>query len=149
MTKQRVEYFMNSWRWTKQEEKKFSKFIVGSCVHVCCGLSKVGEYRIDISPYGNIRGSAYKLPFKDKCIDTVISDPPWNLAFIPKYWQEIERIAKKRIIVICLSQFNYHGWDIYHQEIIKRAQGFQLKILTVYIQPNQDITTFGENSNNG
>jgi len=134
-----VEEYCNSWRWSHHEECIVHKYIVGTSLHVCSGHSKVGDYQLDLTETADIKGSVLNLPIKDKSFDTIISDPPWNISFIPRFWQELERIAKKRIIVICLSQFQYHGWDIIKEEIIRRNTGLQLKVMTVYEQPNQTL----------
>ena len=134
-----VEKYTNAWRWNKHEECIVSKHIIGSSIHICSGQSKIGDIRVDLTEQADIKADVLKLPFKDKSIDTVICDPPWNIAFIMKFWQELERIAKKRIIVICLSRFSYHGWDLTYEEIIHRPQGVQLKVMSVYSQNNQTL----------
>ena len=146
MTGQKVENYSNAWKWSKHEEFLVYKHIIGSSIHVCSGRSKVGDIQIDLTEKADIKADVLHLPIKNKSVDTVIADPPWNISFIPRFWKELERVARKRIIVICLSQFGYHGWKILYEKIIKRGQGFQLKVLTVYEQPNQTITTFEEKS---
>jgi len=98
-----VEQFCNNWRWTRKQEFLFSKYLVGFTLHVCCGRSLLGDVRLDLNEKADIKACAFHLPFRDKTFDTVLADPPWNLAFIPAFWRELERVTK--------------NWRSYHDSI--------------------------------
>ena len=143
--KQVVESFVNTWRWDKHEENLVHKWIRGDSIHICCGMSHVGDIRFDIEPTvkPDILGDILHNDIPSNYKDTVISDPPWNLGFVPRYWKELKRIAKKRIIVIALAQMmEGRDWHKIHEEIIKRQNGFQVKVLTVYDRQSHNITSF-------
>lgn len=138
-----VEEYCNSWRWSFHEENLVHKYITGSSIHICAGHSKVGDYQLDLTEHAHIKGSALNIPLKTKSFDTVISDPPWNLGFVPRYWKELKRIAKKRIIIIALAQMHEgRDWHKAHEEVISRQNGFQIKVLTVYDRQSHDIDSF-------
>lgn len=143
--KQVVESFVNSWRWNHHEECLVRKWILGSSIHICCGMSKVGDIRFDIesSVKPDILGDILHNDLQSNFKDSVISDPPWNLGFTPRYWKELKRIAKKRIIVISLSQMmEGRDWHKTHEEVIKRQNGFQVKVLTVYDRQSHNLESF-------
>jgi len=140
-----VEEYCNSWRWSKHEEFLVSKWIVGSSLHVCCGISRLGDKRFDISEKvkPDILGDILNNTLPNDFADTVISDPAWNLGFIPKYWKELKRIAKKRIVVIALAQMHEgRDWHKIHEEVISRENGFQVKVLTVYERQSNNIMQY-------
>ena|SRR3990167_10820461 len=141
--KQVVEEFVNQWKWSRHEEWLVSKWIIGQSIHVCSGSSKLGDIQLDLTEYAHIRGDALHLPLKDKSIDTVISDPPWNIGFIGRYWKELKRVAKKRVIFMGLSKMR-DGKDLHliHSEVVGREYGFQIKALLVYDRKSQNITNY-------
>lgn len=128
-----IKPFMDEWRWSKQEEKIVHDKCIGSVLHVCCGKSKLGDVRIDLFEKSDIKADAFHLPIKDRAFDTVVCDPPWNLGFNMKFWREIRRVAKKRILYIGLSSIDPgRGWSQPIFRVIERMWGFQLKVLCLY-----------------
>jgi len=128
-----VEEYQNTWRWHPKEEKLVHDRCIGSVLHVCNGQSQLGDVKLDLFTKCDIQASALALPFKNMSFDTVVSDPPWNLAFIPKYWKELKRVARKRVIVISLSAMKPgKGWSKPKYEVLANRQGFQLKVMTTY-----------------
>lgn len=137
-----VEEYCNTWRWSKSDELKVGTWMKGTTLHVCCGLSQIGDVRVDLTTKSDIKASVLKLPFKSHSFDTVIADPPWNLGFVSEFWNELKRVAKERIITICLSMMNpTRVWYLKHQEVINHGV-FQCKILTVYEKSGQDLENF-------
>ena len=96
------------WCWDKSEEDFYSSLCIGRTLHVCCGKSKLGDVRVDVKPKDEgVRFMDYhNLEFKDLSFDTALCDPPWGKrggeGFDKglKWLHELERVAKKRIIVI-------------------------------------------------
>lgn len=74
--------FKKSWAWPYSVELFIKKFIKGKSLHVCCGSSDLGDVKIDayVERKGVTKGDMFNLPFKEE-FDTVICDPPWELAY--------------------------------------------------------------------
>jgi hypothetical protein len=88
--------------WPKSIEEYLETLLLGKSLHVCCGLSKLGDIRLDLDPNvkPDIIADAAKLPLEDDSFDTVLCDPPYNGKF---QWNhdmlsELSRVASKRII---------------------------------------------------
>ena len=77
--------------------------MIGEALNVCCGMSKVGQVRLDITQH-SMRTEAGDL-FKAKervgsrSFDTVICDPPYSYFSKFKWLMELSDIARKRMIV--------------------------------------------------
>lgn len=137
-----VEEYCNNWKWSRSDELKIGTWMKGSVLHICSGSSQIGDIKLDLVTRADIKADCLHLPFKSQCIDTVIADPPWNLGFVSEFWNEMKRIAKQRIITICLSMMNpTRVWVLKHQEVINHGV-FQCKILTVYEKSGQDLESF-------
>jgi hypothetical protein len=90
--------------WPAQVERKIESLLVGRSLHICCGLSLLGDVRLDLNPDVSPDfvhdASNMKDLFEDDSFDTVFADPPYNGKF---QWNhdllsELSRIASKRII---------------------------------------------------
>jgi len=82
------------WIWSAEEAQFYKAFISGTCLHVCCGSSEIGDVRVDIEPrpyfvatgqhkmFPNVDVVCdYRyLPFADRSFDTALCDPPWGKA---------------------------------------------------------------------
>jgi len=73
--------FRKAWSWPQEVENKIRELCEGSVLHVCCGESKIGDVRIDLEKEADIRASMYFLPIRPESFDTVLCDPPWELAY--------------------------------------------------------------------
>lgn len=101
--------------WPHQVEEHVKGLLRGNSLHVCCGLSKLGNIRLDNDPAvgPDILGDAAKLPFKDDAFDTVLCDPPYNYKY---QWNhdmlsEIVRVASQRVIFQhWFVPVNNQGW---------------------------------------
>ena len=95
------------WVWPWKVTKRLKRFINGKSINVCCGISKLGDVKVDLEPQrkGIIKADMNELPFEDNSFDTVISDPPWKLNFFKRQrpFFECVRICKVggRIIYNC------------------------------------------------
>jgi hypothetical protein len=87
--------------WPKEIQSYLDALIIGSSLHVCCGLSQIGDVRFDLYADDiDVRGDANRLPFPTDSFDTVLIDPPYNGKF---QWNhdmisEVGRIANIRFI---------------------------------------------------
>ena len=79
----------------------FQKHVNGKTLHLCCGRTRLSDaINFDIEKYAgvDVRGDMFKLPFRSNIFDTVLSDPPYKLAYDRRpYWvREILRVIKKQ-----------------------------------------------------
>lgn len=94
-------YTVNKVLWPKKVGKFVESLIVGSCLHVCCGKSTIGDLRVDLfDETADVKADAAKLPIEDQQFDTVLCDPPYNgkLQWNHDLLVELARVAKRRII---------------------------------------------------
>jgi hypothetical protein len=95
-----VTQFKRTWVWSREEAELYAKHAVGSLLHVCSGLSKLGDLRVDLYLPADVKADMAHLPVRSKSFDTVIWDPPW---IHPRNYMavfELARIARKRILAI-------------------------------------------------
>ena len=94
-------YTVHKVLWPEEVERVIASEFVGYSLHVCCGLSHLGDVRLDLNqPSADVRADASKLPFVDGAFETVLCDPPYNGKF---QWNhdlltELSRVAQRRII---------------------------------------------------
>lgn len=90
--------------WSESIEEYLATLFIGKTIHVCCGLSLLGDVRLDLDPEVKpdiICDAANMREFvKDDEFETVLCDPPYNGKF---QWNhdllsELPRIASQRII---------------------------------------------------
>lgn len=95
------------WIWPQKVTENIKPMINGNSINICCGLSELGDVKIDLEPQaaGAIKGDMNNLLFKDNSFDTVISDPPWKINYFKRMrpFFECVRICKVggRIIYNC------------------------------------------------
>lgn len=73
----------SKWRWSKELEVFFRKQNHGFSLHVCSGMSDIGQIRVDVdrNSKANIIADMFHLPFRREIFDTVICDPPYRMAY--------------------------------------------------------------------
>lgn len=87
--------------WPGAVEDWISARLLGRSLHVCAGLSRLGDVRLDLYAAGvDLAADAARLPFAAESFDTVLCDPPYNGRF---QWNhdvlsELARVAARRII---------------------------------------------------
>ena len=88
--------------WSDSIQEFLETLFVGTTLHVCCGMSQIGDYRLDFDPnnHPDFICDAARLSFADNSFDTILCDPPYNGKF---QWNhdmlsELSRVASKRII---------------------------------------------------
>lgn len=95
-------YTVSKLLWPGQVEEVLQGLFVGPTLHACCGVSKLGDVRLDLDPAHDpdIVADAADMPVETDGYDTVLCDPPyngdhgWNHALLA----ELARVASKRII---------------------------------------------------
>ena len=79
--------------------------VIGRSLNVCCGMSEVGDVRVDIDANTNRtqEGDLFNLKFPPLSFDTVICDPPFEYYVTGenrfRWIQELARIARKRLMI--------------------------------------------------
>lgn len=97
-------YTVSKVLWPKSIEDFLPNLFIGKTIHVCCGLSLLGDVRVDLDP--NVKpdiicdAADMHSVVGDDQFDTVLCDPPYNGKF---QWNhnllsELSRIASERII---------------------------------------------------
>jgi hypothetical protein len=90
--------------WNDSIEDVLKEQFIGRTLHVCCGMSQLGDVRLDMDETHkpDIICDASKLQgvIGDDAFETVLCDPPYNGNF---QWnhdllKELARVASKRII---------------------------------------------------
>lgn len=108
-----------NWIHPPDVERWLGKMAIGRTLNVCCGMSKVGEVRVDIDPNTNRTqmGDLFDLGFATRSFDTVICDPPFQYFNRFKWLLKLSDIADKRIIVSSdrtnlRKTFPHPDWDL-------------------------------------
>jgi len=88
--------------WPDEVTEVIQSLLIPRSLHVCAGLSPLGDVRLDNDPNNkpDVLADANKLPFADESFESVLCDPPYNGQF---QWnhdllKELSRVASKRII---------------------------------------------------
>lgn len=89
--------------WPKSIEMFLETLLIPRTLHVCCGLSKLGDVRLDLyEPSADIQCDAANMKgvIDDESFETVLCDPPYNGKF---QWNhdllsELARVARRRIV---------------------------------------------------
>lgn len=90
-----------NWVHPPDVERWLSKMVTGTSLNVCCGMSRVGDVRVDISEGTNRTeaGDLFNLRFLPLSFDTVICDPPFEYYNRFKWAQNLGHLARKRLIL--------------------------------------------------
>ena len=88
--------------WPEAVERVLADYLLTPSLHVCSGLSKLGDVRLDLNVdvKPNIISDAALLPFRDNTFKSVLCDPPYNskLQWNHDLLGELARVASHRII---------------------------------------------------
>jgi hypothetical protein len=96
-------YTVNKVLWPEEVTDVLQSLLIPRSLHVCCGLSKLGDVRFDFNPEMNpdVVGDAADLSvFANEAFESVLCDPPYNgkLQWNHDMLSELARVAAKRII---------------------------------------------------
>lgn len=114
--------------WPEAVDDYLRSLLIGSTIHVCCGMSTIGDLRVDkFEPTAHVAWDAARLECEDLSFDTYLADPPYNGKFqwMHDVLNEAIRVARKRII--CQYWFMPVNKDGY----LKKAHAFELREVTV------------------
>lgn len=123
--------------WPEQVEAVLADLLVSPSLHVCCGLSQLGDVRFDADPNNSphVLGDAARLPFKDRSFASVLCDPPYNgkMQWNHDLLSELSRVADRRIV------FQHWFMPISPNGNWKKLRAFKLSDVLVW----QPRTYFG------
>lgn len=106
-------YTVEKLLWPEEVEEYLQSELIGETLHICCGLSKLGDVRLDLYADGvDVIADAARVPFNNQSFDTILIDPPYNGKFqwMHDMLSELPRLAKERIIFQhWFSPVNKHG----------------------------------------
>ena len=90
-----------NWIHTSTVEEWLRLMVIGSSLNMCCGMSKVGDVRIDRRTETNRTrgGDLFKLDFPPMSFDTVICDPPFEFYNKFDWILRLSDIARKRLLI--------------------------------------------------
>jgi hypothetical protein len=73
----------------------------GRTLNVCCGMSRIGDIRLDIDPSTNRtqEGNLFNLSFEPLSFDTVICDPTFTYYNRFGWIGDLAAIARKRLLL--------------------------------------------------
>lgn len=136
------------WVWTDEETKFYNERLEGLSLHVCSGVSDVGDIRLDQriyddTPPGNfIIGDYRHLPIRGRSFDSVICDPEWGKRErldkgIIGWLSELRRVAKRKVIIVLNTIFRIPGLELVECWAV-RARGLLYKSLSIYTLVDHD-----------
>ena len=89
------------WVHPHKVERWLRRSCIGRTLNVCCGMSLVGDVRIDTDWRSNRTeaGDLFSLTFENQSFDTVICDPPFSYYNRFSWIAKIRDIARKRVLI--------------------------------------------------
>ena len=95
-------YTVSKLLWPSDVEDVLQGLLLGRSLHACCGVSKLGDVRLDLDAthQPDIEADAADMPVADDEYDTVLCDPPYNgdHDWNHRLLAELSRVAAKRIV---------------------------------------------------
>ena len=93
--------YQANWKHEDSVEEWLQEMSIGRTLNLCCGTSKVGDVRVDLSDDAtgkNMKASIFDLPFRPQVFDTVIVDPPFEYWNRFKWFRSVSLLARKRVM---------------------------------------------------
>ena len=88
--------------WPAPIEHVLDTLLIHPSLHVCCGASHLGHIRVDadVLHRPTLVADAAHLPFRDRTLNSVLCDPPYNgrMRWNHDLLTELSRVATRRII---------------------------------------------------
>jgi hypothetical protein len=94
-------YTVSKVLWPGEVEAYIASKLIPWSLHACCGLSQLGDVRVDLhEPTADRQCDVTNLPYSDNQFKTVLCDPPYNGSFRWNHdmLKELSRVASQRII---------------------------------------------------
>jgi 16S rRNA G966 N2-methylase RsmD len=90
-----------NWIHNNDVERWLRRMAKGRTLNVCCGMSKVGDVRVDTDPKTNRTeaGDLFNLHFEPLSFDTVICDPPFRYYWKFDWINELALLARRRFLL--------------------------------------------------
>ena len=88
--------FRRAWAFPRDVESFLRRLLISPSLHVACGLSRIGDVRLDLSTRADVRGDMFRLPFRGGAFASVLIDPPWHLPYHvrPQLAKELARVLR-------------------------------------------------------
>jgi hypothetical protein len=87
-----------AWIWNDTITAFVRDRLHGYSLNVCAGRNPIASVNLDLDPHDRrvIKGDMRRLPFAPHSFDTVVSDPPWKIAFFDRHrpFYECVRVCK-------------------------------------------------------
>jgi len=129
------------WIWNDDETRFYRFKVEGLSLHVCSGVSRLGDVRLDRTFYPeaspeNFLADYRHLPIRGNCFDTVICDPEWGKRErvdrgVIGWLSELRRVARRKVIIVHNTVFRLPGLDLRECWAVK-ARGLLYKCLSIY-----------------
>ncbi len=106
------------WIHPPQVERWLRRTVIRRTLNVCCGMSRVGEVRVDTDEGTNRTepGDLFDLRFPKLSFDTVICDPPFSYYSHFKWIYGLTDLARKLVILSAPTNLSImlsrRKWDI-------------------------------------
>ena len=112
--------------WEKEVTDFFAERLEGYSLNVCCGLSELGDVRVDMDPkdFGVAKADMKDLSFDSNIFDTVFSDPPWKIGFYDRFrpFFEMVRVAKVGGLIMLNAYWIPTAANVSREEIWVKAK---------------------------
>ena len=121
----KVAKWIKSWQWPQEITDNVEKLLdQGETLHICAGVSKLGDVKIDIDPKRPdiSKGDMRDLQFESNRFQNTIIDPPFKLGYYQRFRPFYEAVRVTKI----------GGKIIYNANWIPHAENTEL--LNVYVR---------------
>ncbi len=143
--------FRPVFRWEGPVEDFIRSRCSGRSLNIPCGKSPIGDVRIDSEPLnGNEIGDMMKIPYPCGSFDTVISDPPWHIAYFKrmKAFFECVYVCKVGGRIIYNATWIPESKAVVLEEIyVRQSSSFaNISLLMVFKKTTSDLDSRREES---
>lgn len=144
----KTQILRESWVWGNDVTELIKKYIKGYSLNVPCGMSKLGDVRVDIDPNLNpdIVADMNDLPFENETFDTIISDPLWKLNFFKRMipFFECVRVCKVGGVIIYNATWIPTSKAVKLKEVIVRQENSftNSSIISIFEKVNNEFDNY-------
>jgi len=138
----KVETYQINWSWNKKTDFWLLRHCIGTTLHVCCGMSKIGDLRVDIDPMvkPDMICDVMELPFRAGSFETIICDPPFSLFNRFKWIYKLADMCTKRLIISAPGGIfpRLKGFKTEYKATIQRGNLF-VRYWLIYTKKNHNL----------